>query len=72
MMSAVIAVMRKVIRGRLAPTRPRFGIKCLLWIISLSVITGPRVSRSQSRIALFARLGVMIMMEVILPRIMLP
>eukprot|EP00957_Ditylum_brightwellii_P107440 8197461-Ditylum_brightwellii.AAC.1 len=63
--------MRKVIRGRLALTRKSFSIKCLLRIISLSVITGPIVASSQSRIALFARLGVMTMMEATLPRIML-
>eukprot|EP00957_Ditylum_brightwellii_P195026 14859915-Ditylum_brightwellii.AAC.1 len=52
MMSAVITAMRKFIRGRLSPTRKGLGIKCLLRIISLSVITGPRVmlpGRSQKR-----------------------
>eukprot|EP00957_Ditylum_brightwellii_P071430 5430229-Ditylum_brightwellii.AAC.1 len=48
MMSAVITVMRKVIRGILAPTRKSVGIKCFLKRISLSVTTEPRVASSQS------------------------
>eukprot|EP00957_Ditylum_brightwellii_P044661 3386062-Ditylum_brightwellii.AAC.1 len=71
MMSAVITVMRKIIRGRLALTRKSFGIKCLLRMISLNIITGPRVASSQSRIALFARLGIMTIKEDTLARIML-
>eukprot|EP00957_Ditylum_brightwellii_P068811 5223491-Ditylum_brightwellii.AAC.1 len=72
MMSTAIAAMRKVIKERLAPTRNSFGIKCLLRIFSLSVITGLRVASSQSCIVLFARLGIMTMIEVTLPRVMPP